>query len=656
MPERDQPDHGRPRRDQPGQDTAGNDGAASLPLSGPVPADGTAPQGRTAPQDGTAPQGLSWSWELDFETLVAALNEPAPWNRPPRRPSVGGMAASAAAPGGAASGTSAPVSAAPGASSSGTSAPEGAASEGAASEGAASEGAASEGAAADGAARDGAAGEGAAVLAGDGAAAGAGGLVDQDAVLDALLAAEVREVPLTVAAGRVAECLPAGPGLAGWLASADVGELEDGALAGVAASWRRVASWAQAGELAVVAQLASRSAARDPKICVGSDGRPARVPDGAAAEVSLGLVMSRCAADWWLDLAVTLTWRLAATGAALAAGMIDLPRARLIAEATSLLADADARTVEGQVLPRAGELTSAGLRAALRRAVIAADPDGAERRRQQAEARAKLCLYPGEDGTATLAGYQLPGISAAAAMARISALARALKASGAGGGIALLRAQVFLGLLCGTLPLIPPADGAPPDDPPPPGPDDGTPPPSTPPPGSGPPPGTPPPGGAPPGDGPGPRTRPAPREQARKQAREQAAPRQRNPGQRSPGRGPACRGPAACRGPRLPGTRRLAGTGLVRMCRRPRGRRRTSRPTTPNPARARAMTPVTTGPGTGAPDRARPRTGRRCPAASPPRPAPGASTTRPAPAPAPSPGGRRPGCWTWPCPGPPWPA
>ena len=74
-------------------------------------------------------------------------------------------------------------------------------------------------------------------------------------------------------------------------------------------------------------------------------------------------------------------------------------------------------------------------------------------------------------------------------MARVSALARALKASGAGGGIDLLRAQVFLGLLCGTLPLIPPAHGAPPDNPPPP--DDP------------PPPGNPPPGGTPPGHGPG---------------------------------------------------------------------------------------------------------------------------------------------------------
>ena len=28
--------------------------------------------------------GLRWSWELDFEALLAALSEPAPWNRPVR--------------------------------------------------------------------------------------------------------------------------------------------------------------------------------------------------------------------------------------------------------------------------------------------------------------------------------------------------------------------------------------------------------------------------------------------------------------------------------------------------------------------------------------------------------------------------------------------
>jgi len=47
-------------------------------------------------------------------------------------------------------------------------------------------------------------------------------------------------------------------------------------------------------------------------------------------------------------------------------------------------------------------------------------------------------------------------------MARLSAMARALKASGAADGIDYLRAHVFLSLLMGTLPLIPRSAGAPP--------------------------------------------------------------------------------------------------------------------------------------------------------------------------------------------------
>ena len=267
-----------------------------------------------------------------------------------------------------------------------------------------------------------------------------------------------------MAAGRVAESLPTGPDLAGWLATSPVAGLEDGALAGMAASYRRLASWAQAGELAIVAELASRSAAADTKIGVDEEGRPARLPEEACAQVSLALTMSQASASWWSDLAVTLTWRLLATGAALRSGQIDLGRARLIADATAALDEETARSVEAKVLPAAGDKTTGQLRAALRRAVIAADPQGAERRREEAERQARVNLYPDEDGTASLAGYSLSSVRAAAAMARITALARALKAAGAGGGIDLLRAHVFLGLLLGTLPYIPPAPDGPPDD------------------------------------------------------------------------------------------------------------------------------------------------------------------------------------------------
>jgi len=296
---------------------------------------------------------------------------------------------------------------------------------------------------------------------------------DQEAILAAEDEARDNEArdggaPSEDLAGLIAEHLPAGPGLAAWLAQQDPAQLPDRDLPGTAAAYRKIASWAQAAELATVAQIAVRSAARDEKAGLAADGRPEQVTRDAAAQTGLGLALSPCGAAAWADLAVTLGWRLARTGAALAEGAIDLYRARVIAEATGPLTDEAARQVEDKVLPRAGDLTYGQLHAAVRRAVIAADPEGAEHRRQAAERRARVTLYPDQDHTATLTGTTLPAVHAAAAMARISALARALKASGAAGGIDYLRAHVFLGLLMGTLPLIPPAAGAPPDQDPPP--------------------------------------------------------------------------------------------------------------------------------------------------------------------------------------------
>ena len=261
---------------------------------------------------------------------------------------------------------------------------------------------------------------------------------------------------------RIAEHLPAGSGLASLLGSSAPAAATDWELPGIAGSYRRLAAWAQAGELAAVAEIAGRSAAANPKIGLSDDGRPRCLPPEAAAQVALAMQMSQPGASEWVDLAIHLRWRLPATSAALSAGVIDLGRARIIADGTAVLPDDLASAVEDRVLPKAGEQTTGQLRGAVRRAVIAADPDGAEERRKDTERRAKVSLFPDEHGTATLAGSSLPGVHAAAAMARITAMARALKSSGAKGGLDLLRAHTFLGLLLGTMPLIPPsADGPP---------------------------------------------------------------------------------------------------------------------------------------------------------------------------------------------------
>jgi Domain of unknown function (DUF222) len=275
-------------------------------------------------------------------------------------------------------------------------------------------------------------------------------------------------------AGAIAEVLPTGPGLAAWLAGQDPATAAGGDLVGMAGAFRRLASWAQARELALIAHVTARSAAADPKAGLAADGRPAFVTDDAAAQVSLELALSRPGAEAWAGLAVALQWRLPRTAAALADGQIDTYRARILAEAVVPLSDAAAKAVEDQVIPRAGDLTYGQVHSAVRRAVIAADPDGAEHRRQAAERRARVSLYPDQDHTASLTGARLPAPEATASFARICAMASAMKAAGAAGGIDFLRSQVFIGLLLGTLSPIPPPPGAPPDaDPPPDDVDDG---------------------------------------------------------------------------------------------------------------------------------------------------------------------------------------
>ena len=397
-------------------------------------------------------EGLSWSWHLDLESLLTALSEPAPWNS--ARPTASQRPAPAAGPAPDLTGRS-----------SGLAAPGQAAAEPAVSE-----------PSCDGSAIPPAGPAGRHCTAGP---AGRDFSVDPveaefGEYLDAVDAGRSSVVPLSAAAGRVAEVLPASPDLAAWLACNPAGGLADGALAGAASAYRRLASWAQAGELAVVAQMASRSAVSDKASSTSEDGRPGKVPADAYGQVSLALTLSQAGAEWWTNLAVDLQWRLPGTGQALRDGVIDLARARAIAEATAALDDAKARAVEDRVLPRAGDQTTGQLRASLRRAVITADPEGAERRREAAERRAKVVLYPDAEGTASLTGQNLPGIRAAAAFARITALARALKAAGVDGGIDLLRSKVLLGLLLGTLPYIPPPPDGPPDTDGPP--DDGGPP------------------------------------------------------------------------------------------------------------------------------------------------------------------------------------
>ena len=134
---------------------------------------------------------------------------------------------------------------------------------------------------------------------------------------------------------------------------------------------------------------------------------------------------------------------------ALRAGSIDYLKARLIAEATRILTDADARAVEARILPLAGQQTLGQLRAAVSRAVLAVDPDAATRRREQAQQDPRVRRWQEDAGTAALAGFGLPPADVLEADQRITARALDLRDAGLTGSLEELRARAYLDTLLG---------------------------------------------------------------------------------------------------------------------------------------------------------------------------------------------------------------
>src|SRR5262249_48360574 len=135
---------------------------------------------------------------------------------------------------------------------------------------------------------------------------------------------------------------------------------------------------------------------------------------------------------------------------ALAAGDIDLPRAMVIADEVTGLGDDHAAAVEHAIAGSAPGQTTGQLRAATRRAVLAADPSAARQRKERAQQDARVERWDEHAGPAALAGRALPPASVLAADQNLTALARQLKAAGVPGTMDALRARVFLALLSGT--------------------------------------------------------------------------------------------------------------------------------------------------------------------------------------------------------------
>jgi hypothetical protein len=253
------------------------------------------------------------------------------------------------------------------------------------------------------------------------------------------------------AGGALDTCAPGEP-LAG-LADAvtrdgRLAQLNDDELIGVVRAWRRLESWCSAGTLMAIAELARRRPAE--RTTPAAPGQfPAQLSEFISDEVAAALTLSSRTADAYLDLALDLAVRLPATARALREGAIDQLKARLIADLTRILSDEDARAVEAQILPAAGDQTRAQLRAAVGRAVIAVDPEAATRRRQEAQKDPRVRRWQEDAGTAALGGFGLPPTEVLEADQRITERAHALRDAGLPGSLEELRARAYLDTLLG---------------------------------------------------------------------------------------------------------------------------------------------------------------------------------------------------------------
>src|ERR1700761_699639 len=224
--------------------------------------------------------------------------------------------------------------------------------------------------------------------------------------------------------------------------------LDDDELIGVARAWRQLESWCGAGLLTVIAELARRRPA-ERSLPAAPGEWPVQLSEFISDEIAAALTMSSRTASTHLDLAVDLAIRLPRTMRALRAGAIDFLRARVIADATRVLADDQAREVEARIFPAAEQKNSGQLRAAVARAVQAVDPEAATRRRIEAQKDPRVRRWQENAGTAALGGFGLPPADVLEADQRITAQALALRDAGLPGSLEELRARAYLDTLLG---------------------------------------------------------------------------------------------------------------------------------------------------------------------------------------------------------------
>lgn len=241
--------------------------------------------------------------------------------------------------------------------------------------------------------------------------------------------------------------------LAAILSIVDLSKLSGSDVVNVLKAQDRLASHHRAAVLEAMAETAH---------CVDPDttDRSATVNEFGSEEIANALSLTRRKADHDLGIALDLRERLPQVMTALSAGLIDDRRAQTFSDGTAILDSDTARSLVGNLLEDAPQLTTGQLRARLRKLSIEADPDGAGKRYENSLSERKVVAEPNDEGTAALVISQCSPDDVYAARDRINRIARRLKTPDEARNIDQLRADVALGLLTGSLEARVPGRGS----------------------------------------------------------------------------------------------------------------------------------------------------------------------------------------------------
>ncbi|MDX6285312.1 MAG: hypothetical protein QOG53_797 [Frankiales bacterium] len=191
------------------------------------------------------------------------------------------------------------------------------------------------------------------------------------------------------------EDCPPGPETLARLLAVEPTTLSEDDKTAAAIAWEKLIRQATGGQLQILGSMLHRST-DDP--AAGTFA----CPDWAQEEITAALMISPAAAQQRLWLARKLSRRLPRTLRLLCEGRLNYLHARALVESTEVLDDDAAAQVEARVLLRAPEQTSRQFSRSLRRAVMAADPAAAQKRRQKGVRERRVERWFQEDGLAAL--------------------------------------------------------------------------------------------------------------------------------------------------------------------------------------------------------------------------------------------------------------